>query len=138
MLMKHLFALLLAFVALAPRVMGQATTPTTVLPTFNLVTPTAVLNGKGTILGNAEGGSITGTGTGATAQRGTVKFVFYKNDGEKKWKKAKLTRTTTAVTVWMFKVKGLPSAGRRILIYVEDSLGLESNIVGARFRNQRG
>ena len=135
----------IAFVSLlvsVHRASAQGTTPApSGAPTIVLSTPAGILNGKGIILGTATGGSApstttTGEGTPTTTTRtGNVAAVFYQFDGEKKWRRARLSPRNSATTTFMVDVNITSRAnGRRITFYTKSSLGAESDVVGRRFK----
>ena len=60
---------------------------------------------------------------------------FLTSDGEKKWRRARLSPRNSATTTFMVDVNITSRAnGRRITFYTKSSLGAESDVVGRRFK----
>lgn len=137
LLLPIAFASLFVLVQVAS---AQGTTPpASGAPTIVLSTPAGILNGKGIILGTATGGTATtttGEGTPTTTTRtGNVANVFYQYDGERIWRKARLSPRNSPSTTFMVDVNITSRAkGRRISFYTKSNLGSESDLVGRRFK----
>lgn len=109
----------------------SAIVPTSGNPVITITTPAINTTSKLLITGTAVD---TGVTNGTTTSAAGINAVYYQVEGSSKWRRARLTAKGQASVTWIVDTTVKTAVGKRYYFRAVDVSGLESDIVGRRFK----